>query len=60
MVSSYLKDSKQKLELPNEFSWDMKILGEDGELWGKKGSWWQGAKDKIGLRRITKGPCETN
>lgn len=49
MVSSYLKDSKQKLELPNELSWDVKIPGEAGELWGEKGSWWQGAKDKIRL-----------
>lgn len=30
MVSSSLKDSEQKLELPNEFSEDIKILREDG------------------------------
>lgn len=30
MVSSYLKDSEQKLEPPNEFSQDIKILREDG------------------------------
>lgn len=36
MVSSYLKDGKQKLELPNELSWDMTIPGEAGELWGEQ------------------------
>lgn len=30
VVSSYLKDSEHKLELPNEFSQDIKILREDG------------------------------
>lgn len=30
MMSSYLKDSEHKLELPNEFSQDIKILREGG------------------------------
>lgn len=50
MVSSCLKGSKQRLEFPNEFSWSLKIPGEDGELWEGK------VDDDRALR--TRSDCE--
>lgn len=56
MVSSYLKDSEHELELPSEFSQDIKILREDGGV-GKQVV--AGCEERDQLVENHKSTCES-